>query len=106
MMTSTIKAKAIETGKYAKRVALLTPANCGNLHDKIEKEVIEAIDLGNYTKAMVSINVEVYTKFGTNFFLTRGMKEENFWMFAKDFGEISPIVAALVEIHEDSLGLI
>ena len=55
MMTSTIK--AIKTGKYAKRVALLTPANCGNLHDKIEKELVEAIDLGNYTKAILSINV-------------------------------------------------
>lgn len=104
MMTSTIK--AIKTGKYAKRVALLTPANCGNLHDKIEKELLDAIDLGCYTKAMVSINLEVHIKFGTNFFLARGMQEEDFWMFAKDFGEISPIVAALVEIHEDSLGLI
>lgn len=105
MMTSTLK--AIETGKYAKRVALLAPANGGSiLHDKIEKELVDAINLGCYTKAMVSINVEVYTKFGTNFFLTRGMQEKNFWMFAKDFGEISPIVAALVEIHEDSLGLI
>ena len=103
-MTSTIK--AIKTGKYAKRVALLTPANCGNLHDKIEKELLDAIDLGCYTKAMVSINLEVHIKFGTNFFLARGMQEEDFWMFAKDFGEISPIVAALVEIHEDSLGLI
>lgn len=103
-MTSTIK--AIETGKYAKRVALLTPANGGSiLHDKIEQELVDAINLGCYTKAM-RINTEVYTKFGSNFFLTRGMKEENFWMFAKDFGEISPIVAALVEIHEDSLGLI
>ena len=105
MMTSTIK--AIETGKYAKRVALLTPANGGSiLHDKIEKELLDAIDLGCYTKAMVSINLEVHIKFGVNFFLTRGMNEENFWKFAKDFGEISPIVAALVEIHEDSLGLI
>lgn len=104
MMTSTIK--AIKTGKYAKRVALLTPSNCGNLHDKIEKELLDAIDLGCYTKAMVSINLEVHIKFGTNFFLARGMQEEDFWMFAKDFGEISPIVAALVEIHEDSLGLI
>ena len=104
-MTSNLK--PIETGKYAKRVALLTPANGGSiLHDKIEKELVDAINLGCYTKAMVSINVEVYTKFGTNFFLTRGTNEENFWMFAKDFGEISPIVAALVEIHEDSLGLI
>ena len=104
-MTSTIK--AIETGKYVKRVSLLTPANGGSiLHDKIEKELVDAINLGCYTRAMVSINVEVYAKFGTNFFLTRGMNEENFWMFAKDFGEISPIVAALVEIHEDSLGLI
>lgn len=105
MMTSTIK--AIETGKYAKRVALLTPANGGSiLHDKIEQELVDAINLGCYTRAIASINVEVYTKFGTNFFLTRGMNEENFWKFAKDFGEISPIVAALVEIHEDSLGLI
>lgn len=103
-MTSTIK--AIKTGKYAKRVVLLTPANCGNLHDKIEKELLDAIDLGCYTKAMVSINLEVHIKFGTNFFLARGMQEEDFWMFAKDFGEISPIVAALVEIHEDGLGLI
>ena len=98
---------AIATGKYAKRVALLTPANGGSiLHDKIEKELLDAIDLGCYTKAMVSINLEVHIKFGVNFFLTRGMNEENFWMFAKDFGEISPIVAALVEIHEDGLGLI
>ncbi len=104
MMTSTIK--AIKTGKYTKRIALLTPANCGNLHDKIEQELVDAINLGCYTRAIASINVEVYTKFGTNFFLTRGMNEENFWMFAKDFGEISPIVGALVEIHEDSLGLI
>lgn len=105
MMTSTIK--AIEAGKYAKRVALLTPANGGSiLHDKIEKELVDAINLGCYTRAIASINVEVYTKFGTNFFLTRGMNEENFWKFAKDFGEISPIVVALVEIHEDSLGLI
>lgn len=104
MTTSTIK--SIKTGKYAKRVALLTPANCGNLHDKIEKEIVDAIELGNYTKAIISINLEVHIKFGVNFFLTRGMNEENFWMFAKDFGEISPIVAALVEIHEDGLGLI
>ena len=104
-MTSTIK--AIETGKYAKRVALLTPANGGSvLHDKIEKELVDAINLGCYIRAIARINVEVYTKFGTNFFLTRGMNEENFCMFAKDFGEISPIVAALVEIHEDGLGLI
>ena len=92
-MTSNLK--SIKTGKYAKRVALLTPANCGNLHDKIEKEIVEAIDLGNYTKAIININLEVHIKFGVNF-----------WMFAKDFGEISPIVAALVEIHEDGLGLI
>ena len=104
-MTSTMK--TIETGKYSKRVALLTPANSGSiLHDKIEREIINAIDLGCYTKAMVNINVEVYTKFGVDFFMTRGMNEKNFWMFAKDFGEISPIVAARVEIHEDSLGLI
>ena len=104
-MTSNLK--PIKTGKYAKRVAMLTPANSGSiLHDKIEKDLVDAINLGCYTKAMVSINLEVHIKFGTNFFLARGMQEEDFWMFAKDFGEISPIVAALVEIHEDSLGLI
>lgn len=106
-MTTTANLKPIKTGKYAKRVALLSLPNAGSiLHNKIEKEIVDAINLGNYTKAILNINVEVHIKFDVNVFIPRCINEENFWMFAKDFGEISPIVAALVEIHEDGLGLI
>lgn len=105
MMTSTIK--AIKTGKYTKRVALLSLPIAGSiLHNKIEKEIVEAINLGSYTSAIITINLEVHLKFDVNVFTPKNINEENFWMFAKDFGEVSPIVAALVEIHEDKLGLI
>lgn len=102
MMTNT----TIETGRFEKRVALLKPENGGStLFKTIEKIILDGISLGNYTTALISINVEVHMKFGVNFIMTRQIKDEVFWQFAKDFGEISPIVAAMVELHEDEFNL-
>ena len=91
--------------KYTKRLALIKTSK--KLVKEIEDIVVKTLETKSYSSSLSDINILVLQAFGCRVFpITDIFGKETFTEFAKEFGEISPIVAALVEIHEDGLGLI
>lgn len=96
--------------KYTKRLALI--ATSKNLVKEIEDIVVKTLETktleknasgkNTYSSSLFDINVLVMNTFGCRLFpITNISGKETFTKFAKEFGEVSPLVGALVEYAED-----
>lgn len=87
--------------KYSKRVALI--ATSRDLTKEIEGIIIKAMKKESYSDAVADINVTVRQKFGIQRIIPLSLRpdEEVITEFAKEFGEISPLVGAILEYNED-----
>lgn len=86
--------------KYTKRVALI--ATSTSLTKDIENVIVKALEDKSYSKALVDIKALVKHKFGCKLFpVTNVSDKEAFTEFAKEFGDVSPLIGALLEYNED-----
>jgi hypothetical protein len=86
--------------KYTKRVALIATSN--EFVKEIEHLIIEALKSNTYKITMGYINSKTSKKFGCKVFPTDDIGDMRiFTEFAKEFGEVSPLIGAIVEYNED-----
>lgn len=87
--------------KYEKRIALI--ATSRDLTKEIEGIIFKAIETESYNDAVAEINVTVRHKFGITRIIpiTVRSDKEVITEFAKEFGDVSPLIGALLEYNED-----
>ena len=87
--------------RYTKRIALITTSP--ELTKEVEGIIVKALEKKAYTSALADINVSVVRKFGCKVVpIANVLRKETFMEFAREFGEVSPLVGAFVE-YEDTL---
>lgn len=88
--------------KYSKRIALITTSR--DLTKEIEGIIFKAIETDLYTDAVAEINVTVRHKFGIKRIIPITVRpdKEVIIEFAKEFGDVSPLIGALLEYNEDA----
>lgn len=87
--------------KYTKRLALIKTSK--KLVKEIEDIVVKTLETKSYSSSLSDINILVLQAFGCRVFpITDIFGKETFTEFAKEFGEVSPIVGARVEYIDDN----
>ena len=87
--------------RYTKRIALITTSP--ELTKEVEGIIVKALEKKAYTSALADINISVVRKFGCKVVpIANVLRKETFMEFAREFGEVSPLVGAFVE-YEDTL---
>lgn len=88
--------------KYTKRIALI--ATSRDLTKEIEGIILNAMEKDSYSDVVANINVTVRRKFGIKRIIPITVRpdEEVITEFAKEFGDVSPLIGALLEYNEDA----
>ena len=87
--------------KYTKRLALI--ATSRDLVKEIEELIIKSLVTNTYEDVVASINHIAKCKLGCRIIpMSLRNDKEVFTEFAKEYGELSPLIGAVLEYDEDA----
>ena len=86
--------------KYTKRLALI--ATSDSLVKEIEELILKSFNEESCAITMAYINSKTFKRFGCKVFPVSELGVEKvFTEFTKEFGEISPLIGAVIEYNDD-----